>query len=146
MRQTAQTAAEALPPKLVVVVDDDPLVLDAIAGLLRGWNYRVLTANSDRAALASLAEQQSAPDLIICDYHLSDGMTGIEAIERLRRSVRIPAILITGDVLCGRQQEVRALGCHVLLKPVNPKALRAVLKHALKYGGGRAGRRRADDR
>jgi CheY-like chemotaxis protein len=144
MKESVQTAPDASSGKLVVVIDDDPLVLDAIGGLLRRWRYRVVAADSDRAALARLAEDRQSPDLIICDYHLSDGSTGIEAIKRVCNAVQIPAILITGDALCGRQNEVRALGCHVLLKPVNPRALRAVLKHALKYGGAR--RQRTQDR
>jgi len=94
-RQTAQ-GVSAL--KLVVIIDDDLLVLDAIEGLLRSWGFRVVTAASDSAALARLAELRQSPHLIICDYHLSDGTTGIEVIERLRNTYHIPAILISGDV------------------------------------------------
>ncbi len=134
MKQSAHHAAapDAPAAKLVVVIDDDPLVLRAIGGLLRSWHYRVVTAASDHAALSCLAEHRQSPDLIVCDYHLSEGATGIDAIGRLRNSVPIPAILISGDAACARLDEVRALGCHVLLKPVSSRALRAVLKQAFK--------------
>jgi CheY-like chemotaxis protein len=148
MKSSGSAAPVDSPAKLVVVIDDDPMALDAIGRLLRSWRYRVVTADSDHAALACLAERQQSPDLIVCDYHLSEGTTGVEAIERVRNSARIPAILVTGDALCGRRDEVRALGCHVLLKPVNPNALRAVLKQALKHGPRRTtddGRRTTDN-
>ena len=64
---------DAFKGKLIVVIDDDAMVLDSTGGLLRSWGCRVVTAGSGGAALAGLAEHDCAPDLIISDYHLSDG-------------------------------------------------------------------------
>jgi CheY-like chemotaxis protein len=47
---------------------------------------RTLTANSDQAALARVREHDRCPDLIICDYRLSQGRTGIDVIAQLRGS------------------------------------------------------------
>jgi CheY-like chemotaxis protein len=113
---------------LVVIIDDDPLALDAIGGLLRSWGMRVVSAASEGAALAQLAELRQSPHLLICDYHLSAGTTGIEVIERLRHEFPIPAILISGDATPGLVREVDRRGYHVLHKPVDAKALRALLK------------------
>jgi CheY-like chemotaxis protein len=128
-RQTAQ-GVSAL--KLVVIIDDDLLVLDAIEGLLRSWGFRVVTAASDSAALARLAELRQSPHLIICDYHLSDGTTGIEVIERLRNAFHIPAFLISGDAAPELLREAHGRGYHVLHKPVDPTTLRAMLNLTLK--------------
>jgi CheY-like chemotaxis protein len=46
------SAHDASTARLVVIIDDDPLALDAIAGLLRCWGYRAVSAASDGAALA----------------------------------------------------------------------------------------------
>lgn len=127
-----QTAHDVSAAKLVVIIDDDPLVLDAIGGLLRSWGFRVMTAASDSAALAQLSELRQSPHLIICDYHLSEGTTGIEAIERLRNAFQIPAFLISGDAAPERLREADARGYHVLHKPVDPKTLRAMLNLVLK--------------
>ena len=120
--------------KLVVVIDDDPLVLDSTGGLLRSWGCQVLTAGSARVALAGLAECNQSPDLVISDYQLSDGQTGIEAIEELRKSLNlpIPAFLISGDMAPERMREARMSGYHLLHKPVRPRALRAMLSQFLK--------------
>jgi CheY-like chemotaxis protein len=126
-RKTAGGSAIAT----VVAIDDDPLALDAIGGLLRNWGLRVVSAASEAAALAQLAELEQRPELLICDYHLSEGTTGIEVIGRLRHEFPIPAILISGDAAPGLVREVDRRGYQVLHKPVDPKALRALLNRLL---------------
>jgi signal transduction histidine kinase/CheY-like chemotaxis protein len=122
--------------KLIVVIDDDALVLDGMRGLLCSWGCRVVTAESDSAVLASLAGEQRRPDLVISDFRLGDGKTGIETIRRLRSafSAPIPAFLITGDIAPERLREARASGLHLLHKPVGPMALRAMLNQLLRGG------------
>jgi CheY-like chemotaxis protein/anti-sigma regulatory factor (Ser/Thr protein kinase) len=120
--------------KLVLVIDNDPLVLEGMGGILRSWGCRVITAITDSKALEALAEQKHPPDLIISDYHLADGRTGLEAIERLRDALssQIPAFLISGDTTPGVLREAKAKGCHLLHKPVDPMALRAISSQAIK--------------
>jgi signal transduction histidine kinase/CheY-like chemotaxis protein len=120
--------------KLVVVIDDDPLALNGMGGLLRSWGCRVVAVDSNRAALDELDDD--APDLIISDYHLSEGRTGIEAIEGLRGTFgnRIPAFLVSGDINPERLREARASGYHLAHKPVDPMMLRAMLNQLLKQG------------
>jgi len=127
-----QSAHEASASKLVVVIDDDPLILDAFGGLLRRWGYRVVAAASDCVALARLAEHRQSPDLIVCDYHLAEGKTGIEAIERMHKLFQTPAFLITGDTAPEHRREAHARGYHVLHKPVEPNTLRAMLNRVFK--------------
>jgi signal transduction histidine kinase/CheY-like chemotaxis protein len=120
--------------KLVVVIDDDPLVLEGMRGLFRSWGCRVVTGATDTAALTGLAALEQQPDLIISDYLLPDGKTGIDAIERLRTAFGspIPAFLISGDISPERLREARAGGYHLQHKPVEPMVLRAMLNQLLK--------------
>src|SRR5580692_162377 len=83
--------------KLVVVIEDDPLVLEATGSLLRSWGCRVVAAESYVEAMAKLCEIGQRPDLIVCDYRLPRGPTGVDAIEMLRDAFEIPALLISGD-------------------------------------------------
>ena len=133
-KDSVHPTPDSIGGKLVVVIDDDPLVLDSTGGLLRSWGCQVLTAGSARVALAGLAECNQSPDLVISDYQLSDGQTGIEAIEELRKSLNlpIPAFLISGDMAPERMREARMSGYHLLHKPVRPRALRAMLSQFLK--------------
>jgi CheY-like chemotaxis protein len=115
--------------KLVVVIEDNPLVLEATAGLLRSWGCCVVAAKSCDEALVSLVETEAdrQPDLIVCDYQLSRGMTGVDAIERLRTAFgKIPALLISADA-SAPQCEVRPRLYHLLHKPVNGERFHAAL-------------------
>lgn len=126
-------AAQAAPTtKLIVVIDDDPAILEGMSGLLRTWGYRVVAAASGDAALARLPEQGQRPDLIICDYHLADGEIGTQTIERLRGAFEIPALLITAGAVPARPHEGRSIHYDLLHKPVNAAALRATLSRAFK--------------
>jgi CheY-like chemotaxis protein len=74
------------------------------------------------------------PDLIISDYRLSDGKTGIEAIAQVRDEFgcAIPAFLISGDTHSDSLLQARANGLQLLHKPVDPMKLRAVVSRLLR--------------
>ena len=120
--------------KRVLVIDDDALVLDGMRGILQSWGCEVQTAISGDAALAGLAQNGGAPDLIISDSALAGGETGIDAIARVRQAVGapIPAFVVTGDIAPDRLREASAAGFHLLHKPVSPMALRTTLNRLLK--------------
>jgi len=138
--ETTEPAAPIVVPldvskgKLVVVIDDDPLVLDGMSGLLRSWGCQVVTGDSESAALTGLSGHTHPPDLIVSDYHLADGQTGIEVIERLRNtfSIPIPAFLVSGDTNPDSLHIAGDNGYPLLHKPVDPMTLRAMVNHALK--------------
>ena len=131
MKKATRTAPVA---KLVVVIDDDPLILEATGGLLQSWGCCVVTAQSCEEALVRLAETEAGrrPDVIVSDYQLSRGLTGVDAIERLRSAFPnpIPAFLVSGDATCSARCEVGSRGYHLLYKPVNAERLHAALVDA----------------
>jgi CheY-like chemotaxis protein len=126
--KASRTASAA---KLVVVIDDDPLVREATGMLLQSWGCRVVMAESYDDAVTRLAASEAGrrPDLIVCDYHLSRGATGLDAVKQLRQTFEIPALLITGDG-SSPPHENGTGGYHLLHKPVNAEAFRAALVDA----------------
>ena len=122
-------AAFAVEGKAILVIADAPIVQEGTGGLLGKWGYSVLTAGSDEAALIRLAERQQRPDLIISDYHLASGKTGIRAIEQINAAFgsAIPAILISGDTAPEPLRDANDRGYILLHKPVDPMRLRAVM-------------------
>ena len=127
-----KTARIAPGVKLIVVIDDDPVILDGMCGLLRGWGYRVLTAASGDAALTRLAELGEQPDFIICDYQLADEKYGTQAIAQLRHEYDVPAVLMTGAVVPVIGPSEDTTGYEVLHKPVDVKILQSMLISALR--------------
>jgi len=128
-----QAATTPYAGKLVLVVDDDALVLSGMGGLLRSWGCRVSLFASAASALDECGEAGARPDLVISDFHLGGGETGMALIERMRRVWRapIPAFLVSGDTSPERLQEAAARGYHLLQKPVPPMTLRALLNRYL---------------
>ncbi|WP_407117143.1 MASE1 domain-containing protein [Bradyrhizobium sp. LMG 9283] len=132
--------ALAVHGKAILVIADTPIVQEGTGGLLSKWGYSVLTAGSDEAALVRLAEREQRPDLIISDYHLASGKTGIRAIEQVNAAfgASIPAILISGDTAAEPLRDARDRGYILLHKPVDPMRLRAVMHELLRdHDGGR---------
>jgi signal transduction histidine kinase len=124
---------DATRGKLMIVIDDDALVLDSMGGLLRNWGCRVVAAATPHEALAELGPGEQ-PDLIICDYRLANGQSGIAAIDGLRKAygATVPAFLMSGDTAPERLREARESGHLLLHKPLRPMALRAMINRLLK--------------
>lgn len=81
----------------VLLVEDDPSVRDATRMLLQVEGYRVVAVSSLKEALRVTREQ--GIDLLVTDYHLSDGETGTDVIAALRQALgaTLKAVLLTGD-------------------------------------------------
>jgi CheY-like chemotaxis protein len=115
--------------KLVVVIDDDHLVLEATQILLRSWGCRVVAAKSCIEVMKKLFELGERPDLIVCDYRLPHGRSGIDAIEALRDAFEIPALLVSADTNSPRGN-LAGSGYSLLQKPVDAEKFRAALIEA----------------
>ena len=119
----------------IVVVEDEPAVREGLVRLLQAWGATV-EAFDDLPSLAQwLAEATlEAPDLLIVDYRLPAGRTGIEALAALRARWplrRLPAIVVTGSSLGGHDNEAGEHDFHLLIKPVLPNKLRAMIAFKL---------------
>jgi two-component system OmpR family response regulator len=80
-------------PTRILIVDDEPSIVDAVATALSYEGFDVSTATTGRAALA--AAQDRSPDLIVLDIMLPD-LDGIEITRRLRQDgVRVPVLFLT---------------------------------------------------
>jgi len=126
------TSARPTASQHVLLVDDDLGVRNATSMLLRVEGFRVLPAASfDEAALQ--AQDNPHIDLVITDYHLPDGKTGLDVISVVRAIVghNLKAILITGDT----SSTMRALEpdprLRLASKPIRADELLASLKALL---------------
>jgi CheY-like chemotaxis protein len=108
----------------ILVIDNEPAIVNGMRILLEGWGCRVNAFSS----LAELGGITVPLDAIIADYHLDTG-TGLDAIRTLRDQIRpeLPAILITADRTQAVREVAEAEGVVVLHKPRKPAALRALL-------------------
>jgi two-component system OmpR family response regulator len=81
------------PKQQVLVVDDEPSIVDAVATALRYEGFEVREAVTGRAALT--AAQENPPDLVVLDVMLPD-LDGLEVTRRLRADgIRVPILFLT---------------------------------------------------
>ncbi len=109
-------------PPLVLVVDDSPLVTEALGVLLEATGYRAAAAGSVAEALRLARE--AAPAALLLDLTLPDG-DGLEVARALTGNASAPAVLaLTGHDDPETAARCRAAGCRaVLVKPVRPATL-----------------------
>jgi len=129
-----------LDRRLIVIVEDDLAVLGGLEVLLKSWGADVLAfdtwaAASDwaQAAGARVPGATIRPDLLIVDFRLESGHTGLEVIQAMRRAFgsALPAVIVTGSLMSNQEGEAHAHDFHLLLKPVVPTKLRAMIAFKL---------------
>jgi CheY-like chemotaxis protein len=116
-------------PALILCIDDEAEVREALSTLLKAWDCDVLTADGLGAARAALAGADRLPDLLLADLHLGEGIDGLEVVDTIRRERGqfIPAAVVTADRGPDVRMRARERNVDVLLKPVRPAALRALI-------------------
>lgn len=141
---SAQVAAQAntfvpqltLHGRRIVIVDDDARVLAGLEALLTGWSaqIRAFSRVQDCEAWArDCAAAEPSPDLAIVDYRVEDGRDGVQALQALRARFGsgLPAIMVSGSTMSQVDALAQEHNFHLLLKPVLPNKLRALIAFKL---------------
>jgi two-component system OmpR family response regulator len=119
----------------IVVVDDEPSIVDAVATALRYEGFEVREASTGREALAAVAELE--PDLVILDWMLPD-VEGIEVGRRLRaRGFQTAILFLTAkDDVQDKVDALRAGGDDYVTKPFSLAEVVARVHAILRRSGG----------
>jgi CheY-like chemotaxis protein len=88
-----------LAGKLIVVIDDDESIREAMQAVMKDWDCDVLSVVDGSQLIELLSDHARVPSLIVSDYRLADGKNGYGEIALLREEFNqiIPAIIVTGD-------------------------------------------------
>jgi two-component system alkaline phosphatase synthesis response regulator PhoP len=128
-----------VPTAKILVVDDEPSILNLVSAYLRPEGYEVYTAKDGPSGLK--AARAYRPDLIVLDLMLP-GMSGIDLLTNLRRESSVYVILLTAKT----EETDKIVGLSVgaddyVTKPFSPRELVARIKAALRRlpGGGLPG-------
>ena len=114
----------------ILVVDDEPSIINLVTAYLKPEGYEVYTASDGNAGLK--AARTFKPDLIILDLMLP-GIDGIEVLTRLRRESDVYVIMLTAKT----EETDKVIGLSVgaddyVTKPFSPRELVARVKAALR--------------
>lgn len=117
--------------KRLLIVEDDPNLMDLMLDFCDEIDVLPIPAVDGASALAKAATE--SPDAVTIDYRLPD-MSGLDVITRLKadsKTASLPLILLSADAKL-HESEAKAKGAFgVLLKPVSPVALRAMMESCL---------------
>jgi len=115
---------------VVLLVDDEPRILSALARALRREGYQLLAAETPAQALRLI--EGNAIDCVLSDYKMP-GMTGLELLERIaKRRPHAARLLITGWNTEIDPSALARLGVHAVLpKPWHDTELKRALQKAL---------------
>jgi CheY-like chemotaxis protein len=130
LKQTSPAYATLLTDQLVIVLDDDPQILKATAGLLERWGCLVISAGNKGAILADLKVQNRQPLAYIVDYQLDDSETGIDVLcNLLEGDLTSRGIIISGNTDPTIEQRAKEAGFSFFSKPLRPAKLATYLRH-----------------
>jgi CheY-like chemotaxis protein len=117
----------------ILLIDDDPLVLQTFQRLLEKEGYEVLTASNDEEALAAIHSKDFA--LVLSDIRMP-GKDGVTTVDEIQESLKaagkkdLPIIFITGYAEYGRERHAEFLG-ETLYKPVDTQKLLQTIREYL---------------
>jgi DNA-binding response OmpR family regulator len=118
------------PPARILVVDDEPGLLDVLQEHLVNCRYHVETALNGEAALAAIA--RAHPDVVLLDLHMP-GMDGLEVLRRIRALARVIMVTANTDVPAARETPKSGTFDYVT-KPIDFDHLDRVIEAALAWG------------
>lgn len=103
----------------VLLVDDDPAILDSMKGALDKPNIEVVTARDGQEALRMA--RKAKPDVVVLDI-IMPKLDGFSVLERLRDSVTKPlrVIIITGNEAKGHRKYAEIVGANAFLSKPFP--------------------------
>ena len=119
--------------KKILLLDNEAQLLGAVAELLRSWHCEVVAIATPFAAVSAL-QQGFQPDLLLFDYHLDQGATGVEVASQLQQhfAVQAPVVIHSADQQQQTRDAAQNAGFHFMLKPLKAASLKRLLQRLLK--------------
>ncbi len=116
--------------KRILIVDDEPIVLESIRDWLKDAGYQVATAETGEEALEMIKKQDFG--VMVLDIRLP-GQTGIEVLRQVKAlKPEIKSIIITAYPSDEHQKEAKKLGAiDYLIKPIAPDNLERLIRETL---------------
>jgi DNA-binding response OmpR family regulator len=117
----------------VLVVDDEPAIVEIVRDYLADVGYRVSTARSGDEALRQL--RSVTPDLVVLDLGLPD-IDGLDVARTVRRASAVPIIMLTARTDEADRVAGLELGADdYVVKPFSPRELLARIRAVLRRSG-----------
>lgn len=132
-RVDAKSGNQFLKRRHVLLVENDEQVALAMQALLSDWGAEVVWVTTCKDAVLASKKAAGKFDILLVDYHLNFGETGIQVAESLIKEKTLPSlsILITANRSNEIREEAYEVGLQYLPKPAKPLALKRMIKSFL---------------
>jgi two-component system CheB/CheR fusion protein len=132
-RGRSEVAEPAARSGKILVIEDDPDIRQLLEMSLTEEGHLVTTARDGTSAIELVTAEQLRPDVILADYNLPNGATGLETVQKLRAIIghAVPVVMVTGDTSTRTLDEIAKAGCLQLNKPMKLKDLNETIQKLL---------------
>jgi CheY-like chemotaxis protein len=118
--------------KIVLVIDDDPDIIETVQTILSAKGYVVISASSGKQGFEVL--QKVNPDLVLCDMMMEAIDSGMQTAQQIKRyNSEIPVFLLSSIAeMTAATTQIRELGFNgIIQKPVEPARLVSIVQSIL---------------
>ena len=129
--------AESSTPRIlsgrVLCLDNDKTIVAGMAQLMAGMGLQVTTSTNEQDLMRLPAEVAQSIDVALVDYHLDEGVCGVEVVAQWLSSVgkKLPVVVISADDSDSVRNVVAKAGFRFMPKPVNVGRLQALMSALL---------------
>jgi two-component system CheB/CheR fusion protein len=117
----------------ILIVEDDPALRYSLDVLLRTEGHRTTAVSDGEEAMDLVARKEVQPDIVIIDYNLPRGLTGVEVLARLRAGMGhdLTAMVLTGDISTKTLRDIAREGYIHCGKPMRAEDLTQLVQSML---------------
>ena len=141
---TENATADLLASRHILLLENDPMLRSSMGEVVAGWDVQVHAFASVVELHGSLVPAMTmVPDMILVDLHLDGDYNGLQAVAHIRdyfQAAGIPAILLTGDLSPGIEEQAQAMQTRVAYKPLRPSRLKTMMGEEIAKAGAGAQR------
>ena len=122
--------SQSMQGRCILFIDDDPETCQAMGNTLTQWGCHAICEQDAQSALRRLDRLGVMPDLLICDFQLANGESGLDVIEIVREQLAsdLPAMLVSGASEVEQTALIQDSGFECLQKPVAAEKLKQVIE------------------
>lgn len=118
--QPSRDLPSSLKNALIMVIENDPAVRDAMERMLETWGAAPVIAASQEDAEVQISELGLMPDIFLVDYHLDDNKNGLDLIKNLRaKHGPLLSVLLTADRSTELERVAHSQGVFLRHKPLD---------------------------
>ncbi|MEQ5869030.1 PAS-domain containing protein [Sagittula sp. NFXS13] len=115
---------------IALLVENDAALRRALSIMLESWGVNVIEAEDADSAIALLDDLQLSPDVLLLDYQLGSGPTGLALSQKINESqlAPLPCAIISADKSPQLRQDCKVVGVELLAKPLDRHKLAQFLE------------------